>query len=121
MAFEEKCWGKVWHIFSFADAAVSHLQVNAGFRCSMHSHKERVNMFAVISGKLLIEEWGGAGKYQATELGPGETYTVPVDVVHRFEVLESGEVIEVYWPAHEDDIVRLNDIERIDHGGRVGG
>lgn len=40
--------------------------------------------------------------------------------VHRFEVVEPGMVIEVYWPANKFDEVQLTDIERLDVGGCHG-
>lgn len=49
-------------------------------------------------------------------LGAGDCHDVHPNVVHSFEVLESGVVIEVYWPA---DGVRFSDIKRLDTGGKI--
>ena len=47
MNWEKKCWGEVLHTFEDPHAAVSHLRVKAGFRCSLHYHLSRANLFVV--------------------------------------------------------------------------
>lgn len=48
-------------------------------------------------------------------LDPGSMYDVRAGVVHSFEVVLPGIVVEVYWPSAS---VRLDDIERITLGGK---
>lgn len=49
-----------------------------------------------------------SGKYRMTindqvyELMPGDSDAVPGNVPHSFEVLESGEVVDVFTPIRED-------------------
>ncbi len=114
--WEDKIWGQVWHIFNSDQSAVSHLQVEKGHCCSRHKHLERANMFAVISGVIEIEQWNGdLGTMMVRKLVPGDTCIVPSGIIHRFRVIESGQVIEIYWPdvsggkVQEDDIVRLDE------------
>jgi mannose-6-phosphate isomerase-like protein (cupin superfamily) len=116
--YEQKIWGEVSHFFASDHAAVSHLRVKAGYQCSRHIHLQRANMFSVLSGQLIIEEW--RPKLWFFHLVPGESHTVPSGILHRFRVLESGEVIEVYWPDR-GGIVLLDDIQRLDEGGRIEG
>ena len=113
--WEEKCWGRVQHIFASSHAAVSILEVNAGWRCSIHLHEDRVNLFAVQSGLLVVEMFEPMNSMHL--LKPGDRLEVPSWCDHRFRVLESGHVTEVYWPAF-DGIVRLDDIVRRDVGRR---
>lgn len=116
---EKKCWGEVLHVFSSPNAAVSCLNVNWGWRCSIHKHVERANSFAVIGGVLAVEDWP-EGRDQPSRVRivqPGETVTVPSGIWHRFRVIASGQVIEVYWPD-TGGTVRMDDIEREDVGGR---
>lgn len=118
--WEEKVWGRVKHIFSLDKSAVSYLEVKERFRCSRHFHRERVNSFAVISGKIIVEMWSIPNKYLLQVfLGPGEICTVPTFVDHRFSVLESGIVIEHYSPDEEQHKVRIDDIARKDVGGEI--
>jgi hypothetical protein len=50
-------------------------------------------------------------------LRAGDVYDVQVHKIHRFEVIESGVVIEVYFPAYAGEAVSLDDIHRLDNGG----
>ena len=118
MTWSSKCWGRVQHIFASPHAAVSCLEVTAGWRCSCHRHKHRANMFAVQEGRIVVEDWrdGFLGRKHVRLLGPGDVCSVPSGVWHRFRVLVSGRVIEVYW-ADGGEEVSADDIERRDEGG----
>jgi len=61
-----------------------------------HSHPNEQSGY-VISGKFRLR----AGS-TTTMLEAGDSYAIPADVVHRFEVLEPGEVIDVFTPPRED-------------------
>lgn len=115
---ELKAWGRVVHIFGSTKASVSNLEMNAGFRCSLHRHQQRYNMFAVQTGSILVESWGldGEDLQDAYPVTVGEVYTVEPMVYHRFRVLSSGLMTEVYWPV-EGGICDINDIDRLDVGG----
>ncbi len=125
--WEYKCWGKVCHIFASNVAAVSYLKVNAGFQCSKHRHKSRANQFTVINGSIKVDTWGTGlnGKILSIPivkfLMPGDTFTVQSGVWHRFRVIHSGEVVEVYWSDVPDGKVSIDDIERLDMGGLIDG
>lgn len=113
--WEEKAWGRVKHLFTSPDVAISYLELVAGTRSSWHLHRERWNAFHVTSGSVLIE-WRDGVADLAKLLNAGESMSIPVDVVHRFRVIESGRMVEIYWPV-EGATVRVDDIERFDVGG----
>ena len=113
---ETKCWGKVQHIFANPSAAVSKPQVEPGWMCSRHYHRDRYNMFAVTSGAIAVEEWQ-YGVKALTLLGAGEVLTVPPGVLHRFRVWRRGNLTEVYWPKDSNCVCDINDIVRLDTGG----
>ena len=112
MLTETKVWGKVQHVFGSDSCAVSVLDVNAGYRCSRHYHKHRVNRFIVHSGEIdvILHHQGITHRLKA-----GDIYDVEPGVVHSFSVIKSGVVVEVYWPAP----VRMDDIIREDLGGKT--
>lgn len=115
---ERKCWGEATHIFTDHHCAVSYLKVIEGSRCSKHVHRWRANQFFVTYGKIVVEEFDCQLNFiRATFLTSGQAYTVPSRVPHRFRVIESGEVIEIYWSDIIGGSVRLDDIERFDEGG----
>lgn len=73
-------------------------------------------MFLVMSGSILVQSWMEDGGVVNNMLCSGNTMTVPPGRKHRFLVMESGEAIEIYWPA-EGKTVRMDDIVRDDVGG----
>lgn len=113
-AKEQKIWGTVSHVFLSPASAVSLLKTVAGYRCSWHHHERRYNQFVVVSGALMIEE-DVDGSVRRTVLRGWQALTVPPGIVHRFRVLQGGEVIEVYWT--DSGTVDISDIVRKDEGG----
>jgi len=109
---EEKVWGEALHVFGNDACAVSVLTVKRGFRCSDHFHMDRINRFVVKSGKIVVVI--GDPPEQIT-LSAGQMVDVEPRKTHRFEVLEDGVVIEVYFPKP----VRFDDIVRFNSGGRA--
>lgn len=109
---------------------MSCLQVEAGQCCSRHYHEERVNQFSVLEGTVVVEVWdkipSGVREddkhYLETKgklriLNAGDVLSVPTFKVHRFRVVRSGRMVEVYYPPNEDCEVQQDDIIRLDVGG----
>lgn len=69
--------------------------VNGNF-ASTHIHPNEQNGY-VISGKyrLVIDTL-------EVELNPGDSYSISENIPHSFEVIEGGEVIDVFTPIRED-------------------
>lgn len=120
--WEQKDWGEVLHLFLRDDAAVSMLHVEKDFRCSRHYHKDRANMFIVVSGKIdvLICDHKTSPGPRVAHLESGHAVVVESGCLHWFEVVEAGTVIEVYW-ADKGGKVSIDDIVRKDVGGPVEG
>lgn len=116
MVWEKKVWGRVWHLFNSDQSAVSFLQLIQGTCCSRHSHEERANLFAIVSGQIAIQSWNN-GCLSEVILHSGQTHTISSGIVHRFRVLESSEIVEVYWSDVPGGKVRIDDIKRLDKGG----
>lgn len=116
--WEDKCWGKVQHIFLSEASAVSHLVVRPNWQCSKHRHGERANMFCVQSGIIEVLVWDEQGNKSEHLLTVGDVLVVPSGVWHRFRVLEGGRIIEVYFVDVVNGSCRFEDIERQDQGGR---
>lgn len=113
---ESKCWGTTREVFYSRQCSVHWLAVEAGWRCSRHIHAERANRFVVLSGVIVVRRWDASGETAVT-LRSGDVYDVPSGVLHRFEVVDSGTVIEIYWPDVRGGAVRRDDIVREDQGG----
>ncbi len=112
-----KAWGAVRHVFDAETCAVSVLQTAAGGVCSRHLHRERINRFIVVTGAIDVVRYSEDATVELSRrtLGPGDIEDVPGGVVHTFEVVEPGIVVEVYMPSFNGATVRLDDIERILH------
>ena len=118
---EDKIWGKATHVFASPHAAVSILETVIGGYCSRHYHAQRINRFIVTSGIIEVVEYNQTGELEVnrTRMESGDVHDVDAGIIHRFEVVSPGQVIEVYYPAKPGCIVGLDDIQRLDIGGRT--
>lgn len=116
---ETKVWGTATHVFASPQAAVSILDTLKGGYCSRHFHSQRVNRFVVHTGVINVVEYdpGGTVEVSRTKLQSGDMHDVEAGVVHRFEVVEPGLVVEIYYPSRPQDRVSQDDIIRLDLGG----
>lgn len=114
---ETKAWGEVRHIFD-GPVSVSLLKVSEGGFSSIHKHVKRWNHFKVITGEIQVSTFVVFGDQHRSEdrwkLEAGETIDIPPGVLHQFKVIESGQVVEIYWtedgsPAEKDDIIRITE------------
>lgn len=66
---------------------------------TMHSHPHEQCGY-VISGKyrLIVE---GDNRIDVI-MHPGDSYAIPGNIPHSFEVIEGGEVVDVFTPHRED-------------------
>jgi len=122
--WEKKVWGEVMHLFQSPDVAISLLRVKAGFRCSKHLHRHRVNAFMVLSGKLEVWIWTCEEEFRSYPENPmhrrlllpslSSSLAVGVNRPHMFRVLRSGLVVEIYTP--DGGPVEIEDIVRFDVG-----
>jgi quercetin dioxygenase-like cupin family protein len=67
-----------------------------GNYASTHAHPNEQSGY-VISGKYRLKT-----ETLEVELNPGDSYSIPENVPHSFEVIEGGEVIDVFTPIRED-------------------
>lgn len=51
----------------------------------------------VLSGKYRIR----FSEYDR-EIGPGDSYSIPADVLHSIEIIDAGEVLDFFTPPRED-------------------
>jgi mannose-6-phosphate isomerase-like protein (cupin superfamily) len=84
------------------------LHIEAGRRLSLQVHEHKDESILVISGRLRLHHGPLGGTIETTELGPGDHRRIPVGMVHRFEAIETTELVEVSTPEL-DDVIRLED------------
>lgn len=114
--YEDKIWGKTATILQTPGLSFHRAEVNAGFKCSIHRHDDRINGFFVEQGVVKVHVWGhmpvpSEPPTITYTLSPGMFVKVDHGVFHMFECVETGVLFEVYWPpsVRNEDIVRLNE------------
>lgn len=91
-----KVWGEEHWIVN-RDYCGKKMILRKGFRCSLHLHKDKDEVFYVQSGRIFLELGDG---YRV--MGAGDHQHVPRGVEHRFWGLEDAEIFE-FSTHHEDD------------------
>jgi len=75
---------------------LTRMTYKVGHHVPFHNHPNEQSGY-VFSGKYRIL-FGDVDDV----IGPGDSYTVPENVAHSLEVLEPGEMIEVFAPPRKD-------------------
>lgn len=113
--WEEKAWGRTRTVIHTDLYSRHELEVVAGGYCSVHWHEHRANRFLVLEGAVLVIELYGWHE-RPTLLTADNVLEVSSLVPHQFQVIESGRIIEEYWPDRGGR-VDLGDIVRLTRGG----
>lgn len=104
-----KIWGETKQLIANPFLEFHRIEYKAGYKCSEHFHRYKINYFFVESGKMLVRVWQDdqQGLIDETVLHAGDFTQVKPGKVHQFEGIEGGVAFELYWAefAH-DDIVR---------------
>lgn len=96
-----KVWGEEHWIVNRAYCGKK-LILRQGWRCSLHYHREKDEVFYLIRGRVLLEQGDGW-----LVLEPGDAQHIAPGTVHRFWGLEDSEIIEFSTHHEEDDSYRL--------------
>lgn len=111
---EQKCWGTTEEVIWSPVMSVHRCEVNRGGYCSWHHHRHRVNLFICETADIVVQYTLVPGDQPVIHhIPPGHTYQILPTMDHRFIVLGSGLLWEVYWPLpgrpfERDDIVRYD-------------
>lgn len=114
-----KDWGyEIWFANDEArDYCGKELGFKLGWRCSLHRHPVKDEVFYVVQGRFLIESSKNedGSDIQETEIGPGDRFHVPTGLWHRMTAIGAvdgyARLIEVST-FHTDE-----DVERLEVGG----
>ncbi len=97
----EKLWGEEHWIVN-RDYCGKKLVLRRGWRCSLHYHERKDEVFYLIAGRVLLEHAGGW-----RVMVPGHAQRIPPGTVHRFWGLDDSEIIEFSTHHEDDDSYRL--------------
>ena len=104
----DKPWGHelIWaHTDSYVGKV---LHITEGKRLSLQYHEVKDETIFVMTGRLLLHLENDEGVVESMELSPGHSRRIPVGRAHRFEAIETCDLIEVSTPEL-DDVVRIED------------
>ena len=96
-----KAWGEEQWIVN-REYCGKRMLLKKGYRCSLHYHRVKDEVFYLASGRVLLELGDGE-----RILEPGDHHHVPGGVEHRFWGLEDSEIIEFSTHHEDEDSVRI--------------
>lgn len=114
-----KIWGETRQLIANPFFEFHRIGFKAGYKCSEHLHKHKINYFYVESGTMIVRVWQDdqGGLVDETILRAGEYTQVMTGKIHQFEGIEDGVAFEVYWPEFShDDIERRTIGTKVDNG-----
>jgi quercetin dioxygenase-like cupin family protein len=109
---QNKNWGQNRLVFRDQNSEVWHASILKHGFSSRHYHRNMVNDFYLVSGKLTVNIFveGNAEPISTYTLHQHEKISIPSGVQHSFYAVEECELIETYYHTHitSTDIVRLS-------------
>ena len=102
-----KIWGERRRILLTDNSEIDLLYLKKDSFCSTHNHKNKVNKFVVISGRVRIET-----EFGQQMLKKDSSFTVKPPLTHRFFALEDSVMVELAYTSKNIKI-DPNDILRI--------
>jgi len=105
----KKVWGSEEWIVNTDMYCGKILNLNKGYRCSMHYHKDKDETFYVLSGEVLIEVNGNP-----RIMKKGDVQRIVPGIKHRFTGLKKSRIIEFSTHHEKDDSYRETKSERVD-------
>jgi mannose-6-phosphate isomerase-like protein (cupin superfamily) len=92
----DKVWGSEEWIVNNDLYCGKILNLNKGYQCSMHYHKNKHETFYLLEGRILIELEEGN-----RVMNPGDVQILPPQTKHRFTPIIDSRIIE-FSTHHED-------------------
>ncbi len=78
------------------DSMVTKMLYKSRDKVPFHTHPNEQSGY-VISGKYILHFDG-----QEYELSSGDSYSIPANIEHSVEIVEAGEVLDVFTPIRQD-------------------
>ena len=107
----DKIWGSEEWIVNNSKYCGKILNLNKGFRCSIHYHKDKHETFYLLEGKVLLEI---GDELKKIILEKGDVQTLEPGMKHRFTPLEDSKIIEFSTHHEDSDTYRDSESEGVD-------
>lgn len=109
--YVEKPWGSETWIVNNEKYCGKILKFVKGKHCSWHYHKIKDEVMYLQSGKLkVITGYNEDINHISNStfiLSPGESFHVPIGLIHRMEALEDSELFEFSTQHFDEDSIRI--------------
>ena len=95
------------------------IKINDDCRLSLQSHTDKTETFLLISGQADLVIGQDINQLQTINLKINQSYTVPVDTIHRLVGVKNATVLEASTPEtgttirHQDDYNRPDETENL--------
>lgn len=109
-----KIWGNEQWICNTDLYCGKILTVNEGYRCSLHCHKIKDEVFYILSGVILFEHINQHDEKTTMTLTAGDSVRVKPLELHRFSGIEDSKIIEFSTQHRESDSYRLEPSGKFD-------
>lgn len=98
---QKKWGGERWYTTN--SYCFKEIRINAGCRCSLQYHKEKLETIYVVSGQATLEYDG-----ESVIVSSGDCWTTPPGIVHRLTAISDLVIVEAST-LQLDDVVRVQD------------
>jgi len=106
-----KVWGSEEWIVNNKVYCGKILNLNKGFRGSVHHHKNKHETFYILEGEVLLEL---GEELEKKIMKPGDVQVIEPGEKHRFTPLIDSKIIEFSSHHDDDDTYRNTKSERVD-------
>lgn len=103
----KKVWGAETWLCNNSLYCGKILHLKKGYRCSLHSHRKKDEVFYILKGVVFME----AGE-ESREMYSGDAIRILPGVKHRFTGLTDAEILEISTQHFENDSYRITKSER---------
>src|SRR6266481_8320883 len=104
----EKKWG--WEFWLFNETLCSKLLlISPGFRCSLHYHPIKEEVFTVLTGRVMFEQRDIRGVPFEEILSPGAVRHIWPKTPHRFGSVGKALILETSTHHNDSDVVRITE------------
>lgn len=105
----KKVWGREEWIVNTDKYCGKILELNKGYRCSMHYHKNKDETFYILGGEVLLELNGSS-----RVMKKGDIQRIEPWIKHRFTGLKKSKIIEFSTHHEEEDSYRETQSGKVD-------
>lgn len=114
----EKAWGFEFWLFN-NELCGKLLLINPGYRCSLHYHPIKHEVFTVFTGQVMFEQMDIRNTRFEEILSPGVVRNILPKTPHRFGSIDGALILETSTRHSDDDVIRITESGKIPDAARL--